>query len=348
MSDSDSDNGILLPNNYHDVDVDLVDVSFGEKEIVEPPPKKARKGKKRRGRAPSPVVDDSPSPFADSSVVFEDSPAISSIPDAIADVDEDSCAYVVPDDEVPLEDICDKVRREFEKEIGKSTKRTTRASRRAAARKENNCEPIPIDDESDSVFELSLNNQSSFSFSQDEEDFSAQPDDPNVEVSVRVVWKGCSTKKFSLRKFQKIKEIYEYYAKLEGIDEGRILFTLRDKTVSPNDTPMTLSIGVSSLEGGVMDEADVASDAAQNANSDVQADPNALKLQVQRKGVREKHTVYAYPHEKISVLISKLSEDLKIPVSSIKLVFDGDHLSPDSTPNDYELEGDECIDLIEK
>lgn len=98
----------------------------------------------------------------------------------------------------------------------------------------------------------------------------------------------------------------------------------------------------------MIDEADVTSQGGQGTDGKVHEDPNALKLQVQRKGVREKHTVYVYPHEKISVLISKLSEDLKIPVTSIKLMFDGEPLLPDETPNDHDMEGDECIDLNEK
>lgn len=48
-------------------------------------------------------------------------------------------------------------------------------------------------------------------------------------------------------KHQKIKEIYTHYAQQEGVEEDRLLFTLHDKTVSPNDTPSSLNIGVASL-----------------------------------------------------------------------------------------------------
>lgn len=83
-----------------DVSVDNVDVSFGDKESDEPPPaKKSRKGKKGKAAA-SRQTDDSPSPFADSSFVFEDSPAVLSIPNS-PDPDpnpspslDDSCAVV--------------------------------------------------------------------------------------------------------------------------------------------------------------------------------------------------------------------------------------------------------------
>ncbi|XP_034253619.1 uncharacterized protein LOC117652646 isoform X2 [Thrips palmi] len=353
-SDSDSDDGILRPNGYVDVDVDLVDISFGGRDSGGPPPaKKTRRGKKGRAAARQSLDDtDTPSPFADSSATFEDSPSFT-IPDdpEPSPCPDDSIVIQEERDEVSLEDICDKVRRQHDRKIAQTSKRATRTSRRAAARggrpvELDNEESIVIcpEDSPEDVFDLSLNQSS---FCSDVDDSTAQSEEHNVEVSIRVVWKGSNTKKFSLRKYQKIKEIYTYYANLEGVDEGRILFTLRDKPVTPNDTPMTLNIGVSSLEGGVIDEADVPSHGAQNADSEAQEDPNALRLQVQRKGMRDKHTVYVYPHEKISVLISKLSEDLKIPVSSFKLKFDGDFLSPDSTPNDHDMEGDECIDLIE-
>lgn len=100
-------------------------------------------------------------------------------------------------------------------------------------------------------------------------------------------------------------------------------------------------------EGGVIDVEDVSS-RAQNAAAEPEEDPSALKLSVQRKGVREKHTVFIRPHEQISVLVSKLSEDLKIPYASIKLMFDGDVLDVNQTATDCDLEGDECIDLIVK
>ena len=104
---------------------------------------------------------------------------------------------------------------------------------------------------------------------------------------------------------------------------------------------------LSQLEGGVIDVEDVSS-RGKNAAAEPEDDPNALKLSVQRKGVREKHTVSIRPHEQISVLISKISEDLKIPYASIKLMFDGEVLDANQTVTDYDLEGDECLDLILK
>lgn len=86
---------------------------------------------------------------------------------------------------------------------------------------------------------------------------------------------------------------------------------------------------------------------SENADSESQVNPNALKLFIQRKGVKEKHAVYTYPHEKISVLMSKVSEDLKIPTSEFLLKFDGDPLLPDQTPESLDMEGEECIDLVE-
>lgn len=84
-----------------------------------------------------------------------------------------------------------------------------------------------------------------------------------------------------------------------------------------------------------------------NVDSESQANPDSLKLFIQRKGVKEKHAVYTSPHEKISVLMCKLSEDLKIPTSAFLLKFDGDPLLPDQTPESLDMEGDECIDLVE-
>ncbi|KAK3926666.1 hypothetical protein KUF71_015002 [Frankliniella fusca] len=341
MSYSDSsDDELLKPNGFVDVGADLVDVDFKETDVAPPPLSKKRKRNHRNSPEPSPE----PSPEAET---LNDVCVPSQIeePDPVLILDDSTDVIDPP---VSTRRVTRQGRRNMKSSHSAAG---SRKSRRNASHTSDldDSDVLCVEDSSKDIFEDSLINGSSFSFDQDVEDLEPEPEraeDPNAEVRVRVVWKNCSTQHFTLRKFQKIKEIFTHYAQLEGVEEGRILFTLRDKTVSPNDTPQSLSIGVSSLEGGVIDASDVASKVTQNGEDQQDEDPNALKLSIQRKGVKEKHTVFTYPHEKISVLMSKLSEELKIPYSTIKLMFDGDHLSPDSTPADYELEGDECIDLV--
>lgn len=333
MSDSDSsDDELLMPNGFVDVGADLVDVDFKEAE-ASPPRKKSRKNKKKSPTNESLSEISAPAPLP--------------VPDPIFVVDDDS------NDVINFSAGGWKSRQTRRNAKSTFCETVPRKSRRIASRDSSFSADLDesdihvVEDSPKDIFDDSLINHSSFSFDQDVEDVPPEPvEDPNAEVRIRVIWKGSSTQHFTLRKFQKIKEIFTHYAQMEGVEEGRILFSLRDKTVSPNDTPQSLNIGVSSLEGGIIDAVNVATRSTNNADEQAEEDPNALKLSIQRKGIKEKHTVFTYPHEKISVLMSKLSEQLNIPYSSIKLMFDGEQLSPDSTPEDNEIEGDECIDLV--
>lgn len=350
MSDSDSSDGdILLPNGFNDVRADLVDIDFEAKSCDSPPRKKKKKGKKGQTNDSfdTSCVAESPAPDL---IPGSPCPPISENDDSIYMVDDED--MIVPPPTTGRGTRRSKRNAKTSSNTSQLSSRTTRNSKKSNITvdlNESDCvteiispEPSPL--EQDDIFDVTPH--SSFCFDVEDEAPETVVTDPNVEVKIRVLWKGCNTDYFNIRKFQKIKEIYEHYAKKEGVEENRILFTLRDKTIHPNDTPASLSVGVSSLEGGVVDAP--TSHTLQNLDNKAQEDPNALKLQIQRSGVREKHVVYTYPHEKISVMISKLSEELNIPAASIKLMFDGDELSPDSTPNDHDMEGDECVDLITK
>lgn len=352
LSDTDtSDDELLLPNGYEDVAPDIVSLDFNIKEDTNARPRK-KKGRKRGRSVPDDSFDLSQGSNLDSPLCPPTTIQDEVVPDLVLD---DSC-----DVEESVEEVengggkrrSKRIRSSFSKSSRKSVRLSSRNSSFASDFNESeSCvlDGSPLDVSVVSVVEP----ESSFGFDEGEEVIDAvdtQTDDVGEEeVKIRVSWKGSSSHTFPLRKFQKMKEIFSKLAEMENVHEDRIYITYHEKPVTPNDTPASLKIAGSLgfFEGGITDVASASSRISQSEDSGNQEDPDAIKLSVQRKGVKEKHTVYIRPQEKISVLISKLSEDLKIPFNSIKLMFDGCILPPTSTPEDEELEGDECIDLIE-
>ena len=50
--------------------------------------------------------------------------------------------------------------------------------------------------------------------------------------------------------------------------------------------------------------------------------------------------------EKFSVVMKQYAEQQGLPLKTLKFVFDGEVVSPNETPEDLDLEGDECIDVF--
>ena len=50
--------------------------------------------------------------------------------------------------------------------------------------------------------------------------------------------------------------------------------------------------------------------------------------------------------EKFSVVMKQYAEQQGVALKSLKFVFDGEVVSPNETPEDLDLEGDECIDVF--
>ena len=50
--------------------------------------------------------------------------------------------------------------------------------------------------------------------------------------------------------------------------------------------------------------------------------------------------------EKFSVVMRQYAEQRGVALKDLKFIFDGEVVSPNETPEDLDLEGDECIDVF--
>ena len=74
-------------------------------------------------------------------------------------------------------------------------------------------------------------------------------------------------------------------------------------------------------------------------------DDNEITLKVQSDRWKKPLEVPMRKDNKMMILIIKCAEELKCQPGDIKLSFDGDPVTMDSTPIDLELEGGEILDL---
>ncbi|KAK6637102.1 hypothetical protein RUM43_010776 [Polyplax serrata] len=165
----------------------------------------------------------------------------------------------------------------------------------------------------------------------------------NPEVSVKVIWKSISLKKFTLRKFQKLSKIYEELSKEENVPESRIILTFKNIKVNHSDTPSSLNFEVYDfLEGGLLSESVNSSDT--QISDKINYNDEAVVLQF-RDCNKKVVKVSINKNDSIKVGMIKYSEQLEIPLLRIKFFFDGELLDARKTPALLGLENDDIIDI---
>lgn len=164
----------------------------------------------------------------------------------------------------------------------------------------------------------------------------------NPELSVKVIWKSITVKRFLIRKFQKMSKVYQDLSKEEKVSESKIILTFNNSKVSYNDTPSSLNLQVYDfLEGGVLSEStnfsELPSEDFKNDNCTV-----VIKFQdSQKKTIK----LALNKNDKIKVGMIKYSEQLEIPLKNIKFFFDGELLDSAENPQSLGLENDDIIDV---
>lgn len=168
-------------------------------------------------------------------------------------------------------------------------------------------------------------------------------DEMNYTVSVKVLWKSVNMKSFPLRRFQKLQEIYEYFMKEENVPFERILLTLRDKKISPNDTPESLDLKVYEfIEGGILSGLTRAPNSVISEKCTYDENCVTLKLQDVQKRVLK---FSVQKDEPLKLTMIRYAEQIEKPLKDVKFYFEGEILRPTDTPESLGLENDEIIDV---
>ncbi|XP_045530836.1 uncharacterized protein CG4449 isoform X2 [Pieris brassicae] len=163
--------------------------------------------------------------------------------------------------------------------------------------------------------------------------------DDNEEQSVKVYWRSSEIVKFTIRKFQKILQIFEFFANKENVTINKLLFTYNDSILKPDDTPDKIDYNITKfIEGGLTSSVPIILDSNEEFG-------NGLKLKFQCQNVKKPFIICVQKEEKLLQAMVKCAEHFEKPFNALKFVFDGDAVSGSMTPDELDLEGGECIDV---
>ncbi|XP_036325087.1 uncharacterized protein CG4449 [Rhagoletis pomonella] len=166
-------------------------------------------------------------------------------------------------------------------------------------------------------------------------------DEDNPETSVKIKWDGGNPEIFQLRKHQKFQSIFTEIANRENTPIDNIIFNIDNRIISPSDTPASINYKVYEFISGR-----VLTDLFDVGTVRKKRDANIITLKIQSDLWPKKPLkVELNKTDKLKILYIKCAEELKMPAEDLVLSFNGDHLGFNETPEDFEFEGDEAIDL---
>ncbi|XP_053621412.1 uncharacterized protein Rad60 [Plodia interpunctella] len=167
------------------------------------------------------------------------------------------------------------------------------------------------------------------------------PLDENEELSVKVYWQSSEFFKFTIRKYQKITSIFDYFAKKENVSHDKLFFMFNDCILKPDDTPDLIKYNIAKfIDGGIVNQS------IANLVTKVKGNvTNGIKLKFQCQNVKKPFETVVGLAEKLSVAMLKCAEHFDISIDKLRFEFDGDLISGKNTAQDLDLEGGECIDV---
>ncbi|XP_039948151.1 uncharacterized protein CG4449 [Bactrocera tryoni] len=166
-------------------------------------------------------------------------------------------------------------------------------------------------------------------------------DEDNPEVSVKIKWDGGAPEIFKLRKYQKFQDIFSKIAEREDTPIDNLVFNIDNRILSASDTPASINYKVYEfIRGRALTHHFDGGDLRKKR------DANIITLKIQSDlWPRKPLQVELGKTDKLKILYIKCAEELKKSAEELVLSFNGDHLGFNETPEDFEFEGGEAIDL---
>nr|XP_026483655.1 uncharacterized protein LOC113391792 [Vanessa tameamea] len=162
----------------------------------------------------------------------------------------------------------------------------------------------------------------------------------NEELSVKVYWQSIDIYKFKIRKFQKLTQIFEHFAKKENVSIDKLLFTYNDIILKPDHTPDCIDYNIAKfIDGGIV------YNNVTTTTKTLKKNCTGIKIKFQYSKSKRPFEVYIEQDDKLTLALAKCAEHLELPLRKLKFEFDGDSITGSETLRDLDMEGDECIDV---
>ncbi|XP_069364183.1 DNA repair protein Rad60-like [Maniola hyperantus] len=171
----------------------------------------------------------------------------------------------------------------------------------------------------------------------DNEETDAEDNEP---LSVKVIWKSLDISKFTIRKYQKLTQIFDHFSQKENVGKDKLLFTYNNKILTCNDTPASIDYNIAKfIDGGVV------SQSIKNIVHE-KTTINGIQIKFQCQNSKKPVEITIGKDDKVSLAMTQCAERLELPLNKLKFEFDGDIVVGTNTPQQMGLENGDCIDVI--
>ncbi|XP_064612837.1 NFATC2-interacting protein-like [Liolophura sinensis] len=147
--------------------------------------------------------------------------------------------------------------------------------------------------------------------------------------------------RFSLKMTETFKRIFSEMAEHEGVKEGQIVMFRREESIRPAHTPESLSLHVADII-----DCRIGGEADMNESLDCSLVENVITIFIQGKDSRSKTAIKMRKDDPLETGLQKYCKQSGATMETMSLVFDGDVVSVNQTPDDLDMEDGDCIDVI--
>lgn len=156
------------------------------------------------------------------------------------------------------------------------------------------------------------------------------------EIMVKVRVRG-RLQKFPTLEDGTFSDIFEKLAKKEKVEKSRLLVTLGDRRIFPSDTPTGIQLSIADILECVVVHRRLAPHVK-----------DTIKIQMQGPFERRKVTFTMGKDEPLEAVMQEYADKNKTDVKTLQFLFDGENLSPESTPKSLDLDNGDCLDVMHR
>uniref|UniRef100_A0A0A9WEQ9 Ubiquitin-like domain-containing protein n=1 Tax=Lygus hesperus TaxID=30085 RepID=A0A0A9WEQ9_LYGHE len=173
---------------------------------------------------------------------------------------------------------------------------------------------------------------------------SSDDEDLETEETIRVLWiQTMKMHHLSICVNQPLEKVFKEISEIYSIPLDFVEIRYNDEPVSPSDS-------LDSLGFRIVHDSLYASKAAQAAIPATQSisvpGKNKLHIKCLVKDRKKPLDYYLSPRQNLQALLETLAKDLEVPLSCLKIKFDGDVVNAKDTPQSLDLDGGECFDVF--
>ena len=226
------------------------------------------------------------------------------------------------------------------------SQRTPLAPRNVQPANDNHSQPISRSDSDDEILICSTHNSPSrpstslIETSFDEDQFDPSKFNFARQTNIKFRYQG-SYKCVQFYSNDKFKEKLDELREVLGIDPSKMVLMFDGKTISFEDSPGSLNIGI-------VDIIDVFDKKDEEPLIEEEEDPNLFKLKFRDCDSRKKNQDVALTmnrYDTFECVFRKYAEKKELNLNEIIFEFDGEKVSADDKPDDLDMESDSVIEV---